>query len=54
MALPVALPSLVQNSSMLGSSDTDVSELIVAPNSSPCHSVAMTATPVGKVPMTDR
>ena len=39
---------------MQGSSDTDVSELIVAPNSSPFHSVAMTATPVGNVPMIDR
>src|SRR5579884_1129513 len=54
MAAPVALPSFVQNSSMQGSSDTDVSELIVAPNNSPFHSVATTATPVAKAPMTER
>src|SRR5262245_1520104 len=54
MAVPVALPSRVQNSSMQGSSDTDVSELIVAPYRSPSHSVAITATPVGKAPITDR
>jgi hypothetical protein len=54
MAVPVALPSLVQNSSMQGVSDTDVSELIVAPNSSPFHSVAMTATPVANAPIKDR
>ena len=54
IAVPVALPSLVQNSSMQGCSETDVSELMVAPKSSPLHSVAMTATPVGKAPMTDR
>jgi hypothetical protein len=54
MAAPVALPSLVQKSSMLGSSETDVSELMVAPNSSPFQVVVMTATPVGNVPITDR
>jgi hypothetical protein len=54
MAAPVALASFVQNRSMQGASDTDVSELIVAPNSSPSHSIPMTATPVGKLPMTDR
>jgi hypothetical protein len=54
MAVPVALPSLVQTRSMQGSSDTDVSEFIVAPKSSPFHSVATMATPVAKVPMTDR
>ena len=54
IAAPVALPSLVQNSSMHGVSDTEVSELMVAPNSSPSHSVAMMATPVGKAPITER
>ena len=32
---PVALPSLVQTRSMQGSSETDVSEFMVAPKSSP-------------------
>ena len=54
MAVPVALPSFVQTRSMQGSSYTDVSEFIVAPKSSPFHSVATMATPVAKVPMTDR
>src|SRR5437870_4016486 len=54
MAIPVALPSLVQNRSMQGCNETEVSELIVAPKSSPFHSVAMMATPVGNVPITDR
>src|SRR6266850_6719215 len=54
IAAPVALPSLVQNSSMQGVSDTDVSELMVAPNSSPSHTVATMATPVGKAPITER
>src|SRR6185369_7461325 len=54
IAVPVALPSLVQTRSMQGSSETDVSEFMVAPKSSPLHSVAMTATPVAKVAMTDR
>src|SRR5512133_3857276 len=54
IAPPVALRSLVQNRRRHGSSETDVSELIVAPNNSPSHSVAMMATPVGKVPMTER
>jgi len=45
IAVPVALPSLVQTRSMQGSSETDVSEFMVAPKSSPLHSVAMTATP---------
>jgi hypothetical protein len=39
---------------MQGCNETEVSELIVAPKSLPLHSVAMMATPVGKVPMTDR
>jgi hypothetical protein len=54
IAIPVALPSFVQNKSMHGVSDTDVSELMVAPNSLPVHSVAMMATPVGKAPITER
>src|SRR4030095_4412636 len=54
MAVPVALPSLVQTRSMQGSSDTDVSEFIVAAQSSPLHSVVTMATPVAKVPRTDR
>jgi hypothetical protein len=54
IAVPVALSSLVQNRSMQGASDTEVNELMVAPNSSPSHSVATTATPVAKAPMTER
>jgi hypothetical protein len=54
MAIPVALPSFVQKRSMQGCNETEVSELIVAPKSLPFHSVAMMATPVGNVPMTDR
>ena len=50
IAVPVALPSLVQTEACKGCSDTDVSEFMVAPKSSPFHSVAMTATPVGKAP----
>ena len=47
-------PSFQPGMSWTQSSDTDINELTVAPNSSPLHSVAMTATPVGKVPITDR
>src|ERR1700757_2244614 len=54
MAVPVTLASLVQNSSMQGFSDTEVSELIVAPNRSPFHSVPTTATPVANAPITER
>src|SRR5579871_759196 len=54
MAAPVVLPSFMQNSSMHGSSDTDVSELTVAPNNSRFHSVAITATPVANDPITER
>src|SRR5579871_4792726 len=53
-AVPVALPSPIQNSSMQGESDTDVSELTVAPNNSPFHSVPTTATPVANAPIKER
>src|SRR5271154_1504586 len=54
MADPVALPSFMQNSSIQGSNETEVSELTVAPNNSSFHPVVMTATPVANAPMTER
>jgi hypothetical protein len=55
IAVPAVLPLLVpRQQHARGGSDTGVSELIVAPNSSPSDLVATTATPVANVPIRER